>query len=186
MILAFLDEEPERYAAVRVAVENGNPLSPSCSVTLVEPELLTAADCIFDAGEFRVALDPGSANILQGGYVDWVESDEEAGFDVQSPLLAPPGSTLLDSPLALRVRMVIDRDINPFAATHGGAIRLVDVRHNTAYVEMSGRCQGCGMALVTLRDGLERMLKQAVPEIETIVDLTDHRSGRDPYYRGRT
>ena len=46
---------------------------------------------------------------------------------------------------------------------------------------MSGRCQGCGMALVTLRDGLERMLKQAVPEIETIVDTTDHRAGQNPY-----
>jgi Fe-S cluster biogenesis protein NfuA len=79
------------------------------------------------------------------------------------------------------VKMVIERDLNPFAATHGGQVRLVDVRSNTAYVQLSGRCQGCGMAPVTLRDGLERMLRQAVPEIERIVDVTDHRAGQNPY-----
>jgi 3-isopropylmalate/(R)-2-methylmalate dehydratase small subunit len=95
--------------------------------------------------------------------------------------LGPVGSLPLEGPLAERVKMVIDQDINPFAATHGGTIRLLEVRRNTVYIEMSGRCQGCGMALVTLRQGVERRLKQAVPEIESLVDVTDHTAGLNPY-----
>ena len=183
MILTFISEEPDQqYYAVRVAVENDSPIAPRCSVALVESGYVSHDDHVFDGGGFRVAVDPRSAKVLDGGRVDWIDVDGETGFEVQSPQLEPPGSGPLDeSPLALRVKMVIDRDINPFAASHGGVIRLVDVRRNTAYVQMSGRCQGCGMALVTLRDGLERMLKQAVPEIEAIVDTTDHRAGQNPY-----
>lgn len=182
MILAFLDEEPDQeYYAVRVAVEIESPIAARCSVALVESEYVTADDHVFDAGGFRVAIDPRSAESLEGGRVDWVDVAGQSGFEVQSPRLAPPGSAALDSPLALRVKMVIERDINPFAATHGGVIHLLDVRRNTAYVQMSGRCQGCGMATVTLREGLERMLRLAVPEIERIVDVTDHRAGQNPY-----
>jgi Fe/S biogenesis protein NfuA len=182
MILTFLAEEPDQeYYAVRVEVDSASPLSPRCSVTLVESEHVAHDDQVFDGGGFRVAVDPQSAKWLEGGSVDWIDVAGESGFEVQSPQLAPLGSAPLDSPLALRVSMVIERDINPFAATHGGVIRLVDVRRNTAYVQMSGGCQGCGMATVTLRQGLERMLKQAVPEIECIVDVTDHRAGQNPY-----
>jgi Fe/S biogenesis protein NfuA len=182
-ILAFLDKEPDRqYYAVRVSVESDSPVRPQCSVSLVESEYVTDDDHIFDAGGFRVAVDPSSAQSLEGGRVDWVDIAGRSGFDVQSPQLAPLGAKSLDSPLALRVKMVIERDVNPFAATHGGVIRLLDVRRNIAYVQMNGRCQGCGMATVTLRERLERMLRQAVPEIERIVDVTEHRAGRNPYY----
>ena len=183
MLLTFIGEEPgQPYYAVRVAVESESPTAPRCSVALVESDYVSRDDHVFDGGGFRVAVDPRSAKVLEGGRVDWMDSAGESGFEVRSPQLEPLGSALLaESPLALRVKMVIDRDINPFAASHGGVIRLIDVRRNTAYVQMSGRCQGCGMALVTIRDGLERMLKQAVPEIEAIVDTTDHRAGQNPY-----
>lgn len=181
MILAFLDEEPDQHYAVRVAIENESPVAPRYSVALVESEDVTAADHVFDGGGFRVVIDPQSATSLEGGRVDWVDVAGNSGFEVQSPQLAALGSSPTDSPLALRVKMIIERDINPFAATHGGVIRFLDVRRNTAYVEMSGRCQGCGMAVVTLREGLERMLREAVPEIERVVDVTDHRAGQNPY-----
>jgi Fe/S biogenesis protein NfuA len=183
MILTFLAEEPDcQYYAVRVAVESEGPAAPRCSVTLVEREHVNQSDHVFDGGGFRVAVDPRSARALEGGRVDWLDIDGESGFEVQSPQLEPLGSTPPEqSPLALRAKMVIERDINPFAASHGGVIRLIDVRRNTAYVQMSGSCQGCGMAVVTLRAGLERMLKQAIPEIQTIVDVTDHGAGQNPY-----
>jgi Fe/S biogenesis protein NfuA len=181
-IRAFLKEEPDQYYAVRVAIESESPVARRYSVSLVESEYVTDADYVFDGGGFRVAIDPQSAASLEGGRVDWVDVAGNAGFEVQSPQLAALGSASVDSPLALRVKMVIERDINPFAASHGGVIRLLDVRRNTAYVEMSGRCQGCGMAVVTLREGLERMLREAVPEIERVVDVTNHRAGQNPYY----
>jgi Fe/S biogenesis protein NfuA len=182
MIRGFFDEEPDaQYYAVRVAVERDSPAPPRCVVSMVESEYVTGEDHVFDGCGFRVAIDPRSAELLDGGRVDWMDIAGHTGFDVQSPRLALLGFAPLDGPLAIRVKMVIERDLNPYAATHGGQIRLVDVRRNTAYVQLSGRCQGCGMALVTLRDGLERLLRQAVPEIERIVDVTDHRAGQNPY-----
>ena len=72
--------------------------------------------------------------------------------------------------------------VAPMIAAHGGRIALVEVRENVAYLEMSGGCQGCGMARVTLRHGVERMIREAVPEIAGIVDVTDHAAGTRPYY----
>lgn len=183
MVLAFLNEEADHeYYALRVAVESKNPFAPRCSVALVEAEYVNGTDHVFEADGFRVTVDPESAKLLEGGQVDWVEIPGKRGFEVQSEHLRPVGSLPLEGPFAERVKMVIERDINPFAATHGGTIRLVEVRRNTVYIQMSGRCQGCGLAGVTLREGVERMLRQAVPEIESIVDMTDHGAGLNPYY----
>ncbi|HEX2370502.1 MAG TPA: NifU family protein, partial [Acidimicrobiia bacterium] len=65
---------------------------------------------------------------------------------------------------------------------HGGAAELVSVEDDTVYLRMMGGCQGCGMAQVTLRHGIERILLEAIPELVGVVDVTDHASGDDPYY----
>jgi Fe/S biogenesis protein NfuA len=85
-----------------------------------------------------------------------------------------------------RVYDVVDglfRDeINPMVARHGGKVELVDVQEGTVVVRMMGGCQGCGMATVTLRQGIEAALRQAVPVVRGLKDITDHASGRNPYY----
>jgi Fe/S biogenesis protein NfuA len=73
-------------------------------------------------------------------------------------------------------------EINPMVARHGGKVELVDVQEATVVVRMMGGCQGCGMATVTLRQGIETALRQAVPAVRGIQDITDHASGRNPYY----
>jgi Fe-S cluster biogenesis protein NfuA len=73
-------------------------------------------------------------------------------------------------------------EINPMVARHGGKVELVDVQEATVVVRMMGGCQGCGMATVTLRQGIEAALRQAVPAVRGIKDITDHASGRNPYY----
>ena len=73
-------------------------------------------------------------------------------------------------------------EINPMVARHGGKVELVDVQEATVVVRMMGGCQGCGMATVTLRQGIEAALRQAVPAVRGIRDITDHASGRNPYY----
>jgi Fe/S biogenesis protein NfuA len=81
---------------------------------------------------------------------------------------------------------VVDRifrdDINPMIASHGGKVELVDVQDATVVVRLMGGCQGCGMATVTLRQGIETALRQALPAIRGIKDITDHGSGKNPYY----
>ncbi|MBI1745284.1 MAG: NifU family protein [Acidobacteria bacterium] len=84
--------------------------------------------------------------------------------------------------LRLRVKDILDNDINPAVAGHGGFVELLDVRANNIYIRMGGGCQGCGMANVTLKQGIERTLRDAIPEIGEILDTTDHASGHNPYY----
>ena len=81
-----------------------------------------------------------------------------------------------------RVQEVIDEVINPAIAAHGGFVELVDVSDDTIYIRMGGGCQGCAASAATLRMGIERMIREQVPEIASIVDVTDHTAGVNPYY----
>ncbi|HEY7294121.1 MAG TPA: NifU family protein [Dehalococcoidia bacterium] len=93
-----------------------------------------------------------------------------------------PAPVWLD-PLALRVQQVFDTQINPAIAAHGGFVQLLDVNDGVAYVQLGGGCQGCGMADVTLKQGIAVAVKEAVPEIREVVDSTDHASGTNPYFK---
>lgn len=87
-----------------------------------------------------------------------------------------------DNPVTARLQRLLDEEINPAVAMHGGHVQLIDVRDNVAYVQLGGGCQGCGMVDVTLRQGIEARMKEVVPELQELVDVTDHRGGTNPYY----
>ncbi|MBL4908166.1 MAG: NifU family protein [Sneathiella sp.] len=90
----------------------------------------------------------------------------------------------LNTPEAETIRVLLETRINPAIAAHGGVINLIDIQGEIAYVEMAGGCQGCGMADATLKQGVEVEIKKAVPAIETVLDVTDHAGGANPYYVG--
>jgi Fe-S cluster biogenesis protein NfuA len=81
-----------------------------------------------------------------------------------------------------RVEEILEFEINPSVASHGGVVHLLDVRENNLFIQMGGGCQGCGQAKVTLKYGVEAAIRQAIPEIGAILDVTDHAAGRNPYY----
>ena len=81
------------------------------------------------------------------------------------------------------VQKLLDERINPSVSTHGGHIALVDVNNNTAYIRLEGGCQGCGMADVTLKQGVEVEIRKEVPSIAHVLDVTDHAGGSNPYYQ---
>lgn len=101
-----------------------------------------------------------------------------------SPVAAASGAAPgdLEGPLADRIQRVLAEQVNPAIAMHGGAAELVSVEGTVAYLRLSGGCQGCGLAQVTLHQGIERILRQAIPELTGVVDVTDHSSGTSPYY----
>jgi Fe-S cluster biogenesis protein NfuA len=82
-----------------------------------------------------------------------------------------------------KVQAVFDKEINPAIAMHGGFVELIDVKGNEVFIRMGGGCQGCGMADVTLKQGIEKSIRQMVPEVGAIMDTTDHAAGRNPYYQ---
>jgi len=88
----------------------------------------------------------------------------------------------MNTPEALIIRELLSTQINPSVAEHGGHIALIDVQSDTVYIRLEGGCQGCGMADVTLKSGIETAIKQAVPTINAVLDVTDHAGGNNPYY----
>ncbi len=113
------------------------------------------------------------------------------GMNIRNPNPPPtaPASPAMTGPppdlsgdVAQRVIAVLDRQINPSIAAHGGRADLVAVQDDAAYLRLSGGCAGCGMAAVTLSQGIEVAIKDSVPEIATIIDVTDHAAGTNPYY----
>ena len=90
----------------------------------------------------------------------------------------------VDGPLARRATVVLDESVNPAIASHGGRADLValDEDQRIAYIKMSGGCQGCAMSRLTLSQGIETSLREAIVELEGVVDVTDHASGVNPFY----
>lgn len=180
-VVSYLAQEDEELA-VRIEVLDSSPLAPRYDLALITDAERAPEDRTFDVDGFRVVVPTDSAALLDGATVDWVESMAGSGFKVDSPNLRPLGAEAPTGDLADRVRQVIDTQINPSIAAHGGSVSLVDVRDTVVYLKMSGGCQGCGMASVTLSQGIRRILGEAVPEITDIQDVTNHGAGTNPYY----
>ena len=105
---------------------------------------------------------------------------EVAGVSDYRDALPKPG---LETPEGKLIQALLDERVNPAVASHGGHISLVDVQDDTVYIRLEGGCQGCGMADVTLKQGIETEIKQAVPNITAVLDVTDHAGGSNPYYQ---
>ncbi|MBI1311048.1 NifU family protein [bacterium] len=88
--------------------------------------------------------------------------------------------------LRTRVETIINDEIAPSVASHGGSIRVVDVKDNVVLLQMGGGCQGCSSATATLKFGVEAAIRRAIPEVGEIIDTTDHSAGANPYYTADT
>lgn len=187
-IQSLVDAEVVRDPALRIALGAGDqprsPLERRYAISLVEREDKEKTEIAINLEGIRVLLNLDTSNLLSGATIDW----SEEGFSVETPAPRRPpvepraGTPGLSGPLADRVQYVLDEMVNPRIAAHGGAVELVDVADDTIYVRMSGGCQGCSASAATLRMGVERMVKEEVPEVREVVDLTDHEAGVNPYY----
>ena len=86
-----------------------------------------------------------------------------------------------DAEIKEKIQNLLDTGINPAVAGHGGVVSLVDVKERMVYLQMGGGCQGCGMADVTLKQGIEAMIREEIPEVVDIIDVTDHAAGQNPH-----
>jgi Fe/S biogenesis protein NfuA len=142
-------------------------------------------------GGLTIVVPAASAPNMVGSVLDLNRDLMAGGMSIRNPNHppVPPASPTMTGPppdlsgdVAQRVMQVLDAQINPSIASHGGRADLVAVEDGAAYLRLSGGCAGCGMAAVTLSQGIEVAIKQSVPEIVRIIDVTDHASGTNPYY----
>ena len=185
----FVDQAVVQDPALRIELDRTvqSPLARNYSISLVERDDRQRTEIAINVDEIRVFLNLDTSNLLSGAVIDWVEENGAGGFRVEDPKARaapqPERSELrISGPMAERVQRVIDEVINPGIAAHGGFVELVDVSDDTLYLRMGGGCQGCAASAATLRMGIERMVREQVPEIQDIIDVTDHTAGANPYY----
>jgi len=144
------------------------------------------ADVVQRHDDLPIVIMAGSVDKLAGATLNLSGS----GMVMQNPNQpAPPAAWGADrpepdlsDPVAQHVMAILAEQINPSIASHGGRADLVAVEDSVAYLRLSGGCQGCGMASVTLSQGIEVAILDNVPEISQVVDVTDHASGANPFY----
>lgn len=176
-ILALMEREDRQGLALRISIPGRGPGGFRYDLGFVEGSDKRDDDSVVDAGGFEILIDKETVPNLQGSTLDFVEGVHESGFKIDNP------NPLWHEPLARKVQEIIDTRVNPGIASHGGFVVLLDVKDDTAFVRLGGGCQGCGMADVTLKQGVEVMIKEAVPEIKQVIDTTDHAGGKNPYYQ---
>jgi Fe/S biogenesis protein NfuA len=136
--------------------------------------------------DLSVVVDNDSIERLTGATLDFTGAgmvmQNPNRPEVSSPAVGTRAPADLSGEVPQRVLQVLNEEINPAIAAHGGFAELVAVEDDVAYVRMGGGCQGCGLAAVTLTQGIEVAILDAVPEIEKVIDVTDHASGTNPFY----
>jgi Fe/S biogenesis protein NfuA len=137
-------------------------------------------DSLSRYGDLPVVIPADSIDRLRGAGLR-LDGD---GLTIDNPNRPPaepwwPGD---DAPIDRRIAAVLEHEINPSIAGHGGWAQLVEMEGDTVHLSLGGGCQGCGMAQMTLRHGIEVGLRRWVPEIGAVLDATDHTSGDHPYY----
>jgi Fe/S biogenesis protein NfuA len=140
----------------------------------------------YDDRGLAVVIPADSVGNLKGATLDLPSSTAQGGLVLRNP--NRPSTPRLGDPIELagspeeKIRQLLDQQVNPALAAHGGFATLVRVEGSTAHVSMGGGCQGCAVSAMTLRDGIQAAILASVPEITEVVDTTDHAAGENPFY----
>jgi Fe-S cluster biogenesis protein NfuA len=134
----------------------------------------------------KVELDDNIVAVTKGGFDDWRQVGKRIGsairFFLNPPPEIPEGEMIPPDQMRQKIQQILNDQINPGVASHGGFVELIDVADNNVFLRMGGGCQGCGAADVTLKMGVERLLREELPQIQNVFDTTDHGAGENPYY----
>ena len=182
VVRSFMEQSGGEVRALRIVARPGGAEGPKFELTLVSEADKADDDIRIESGDFSIFVGKESADRLEGATVDFVERVNESGFEIRP---ARPGLRVAGPPsgeLATKIKDVLDAQVNPAVSAHGGEIVLVDVQGTEIFIEMAGGCQGCALSRMTLKQGVERMVRQAIPEVTAVHDVTDHGSGENPFY----
>jgi Fe/S biogenesis protein NfuA len=183
VVRSFIEQSGGEHQALRITAHPGGIGGTRFELSLVADSDREDEDIQVDMGDFLVLVSGENAERLEGATVDFVERVNESGFEVRPAAKQPPKADgAPKGELATQVKEVLDAQVNPAVSAHGGEIVLVDVKGTEVFIEMAGGCQGCALSRMTLKQGVERMVRQAVPEITAVHDVTDHTSGDNPFY----
>jgi Fe/S biogenesis protein NfuA len=165
-----------------VAVHAGTPKG-DCQLEFSEPSDRDGSEWEVECEGFSLYVDADSVPFLDGATVDFVRSATGGELTIRAPALrgSVPGE---NASVVERVRHVIESEINPQLASHGGRVSLREITaEGIVVLQFGGGCHGCGMVDKTLRGGVESTLKARIPEVTGVADATDHQTGSNPYFQ---
>ena len=188
-VMGFLlrEAEPERQA-MWLEVSGTSANQWTYSMALKPLDAAAPYDAVIRHRDLAIVVPECDFEKVRGATIDWLDDPFGGGGlrvdnpNTPSPAIGAPPPADLSGDVPQRVIQVLDQQVNPSIAAHGGRAELVAVEQGTAYLRLGGGCQGCAMATVTLSQGIETAIIQAVPEITSVVDVTDHQSGTNPYF----
>jgi Fe/S biogenesis protein NfuA len=167
------------------AVHAGTPKA-DCQLEFCEPADLAGDEWAVECEGFPLYVEAASVPFLDGAEIDYQTNPTGGVLTIRAPRIkgAVPGE---GASLVERIRYVIESEINPRIASHGGRVSLVEVSaEGEVSLRFGGGCHVCGMADVTLKQGVEKTLRERVPEVTAVRDATDHASGTSPYYKSHS
>jgi Fe/S biogenesis protein NfuA len=144
-------------------------------------------DELRQSGDLPVLIPADSVERLRGATLDFTQA---AGLVIRNPNRPSPtmgtGITVLEGSVEEKIVALLDGEINPSLAAHGGFASLQRVEGDTAFITMGGGCQGCGLAALTLGEGIKAQIEDRIPEIREVVDVTNHAAGENPFFEPST
>lgn len=181
-------EDDPANTALKVAITGSNMTEFQYGLELLAISEAADDDLIYTQGpkdELTVIVPADSAKNMAGSTLDVPAANTPGGLVIRNPNSPDPLEGLdieLEGELPEQIQQVLDQAINPALASHGGFASLVGVDGTKAIVTMGGGCQGCAASAMTLRDGITKMLKDALPQLTEVIDATDHTAGENPFY----
>jgi len=189
-IIELRDKEPgDKEYALFLQIDGVHGNQFTYDLSFLDINQARSDDLRLDFGNLTVIIASKDIDKFDGASLDMSDDEFAPGLTMDNP--NTPSPAMIGNPadlpelkgeLAEKVQAVLENQINPAIASHGGAAQLIGVEGNDIYLRLGGGCQGCGMAQVTLSQGIEASLRQAVPEIGNIIDATDHAAGENPYF----
>lgn len=181
--LRLLSQQDIDGLSIRLSVTSPGTPAANCELEFAEPQELTGSEWTIVCNGFDFNVDGDSAPWLEGASIDYEPNATGGQLNIRAPRLKGemPGQ---EAGLIERVRYVLEAEVNPKIAAHGGRVSLLEVDADGVVVlQFGGGCHGCASVDVTLKHGVERTLRERVPEITAVRDATDHSGGSNPYYR---
>ena len=191
--ITIVGEPTSQPAVCRFTVDR--PVYPGGSAYFGKREaarLSPLAQKIFEVAEVEnILIAENQITVTKAGHDPWPAVGKQIGGKIREyiqsgqPAVTEEYVRNLPSETEIRkkVQQLLEREINPAVGMHGGWVELIDVKKNSVYLRLGGGCQGCGAADMTLKLGIEKSIREMIPQVGEILDTTDHAAGRNPYYQ---
>ncbi len=180
----LIGQQDEEGLGLRIAVNQPGTPSATCDLQFSPREQRMQDDHVVTYDGFKMFVAHASEPWLSEASIDFEEDETGGQLTIKAPGIKGTEPSSGDS-VEARVAWLLETEINPSLASHGGRVALVEITEKMeAVLAFGGGCQGCGMADVTLKQGIEQTLIRNIPEITAVLDATDHQSGQNPYYAG--